>query len=34
VVCPTPAQQIVFQEYVHTVTEQTDRLRRWEGELR
>ena len=34
VVCPTPAQQIVFQEYVHTVTEQTDRLRRLEGELR
>jgi transposase len=33
VVCPTPAQQIVFQEYVHTVTEQTDRLRRLEGEL-
>src|SRR6266403_1222273 len=23
VVCPTPAQQIVFQEYVQTVTEQT-----------
>ena len=33
VVCPTPAQQIVFQEYVHTVTEQTDRLRRLEAEL-
>jgi transposase len=26
VVCPTPAQQIVFQEYVQTVTEQTERL--------
>jgi transposase len=33
VVCPTPAQQIVFQEYVHTVTEQTDRLQRLEREL-
>jgi transposase len=33
VVCPTPAQQIVFQEYVHTVTEQTERLRRLEAEL-
>lgn len=33
VVCPTPAQQIVFQEYVHTVTEQTARLRRLEEEL-
>ena len=33
VVCPTPAQQIVFQEYVHTVTEQTDRLGRLETEL-
>ncbi len=32
VVCPTPAQQIVFQEYVHTVTEQSDRLRRLEVE--
>jgi len=30
VVCPTPAQQIVFQEYVQTVTEQTDRLGRLE----
>lgn len=26
VVSPTPAQQIVFQEYVQTVTEQTARL--------
>jgi transposase len=33
VVCPTPAQQIVFQEYVHTVTEQTARLHRLECEL-
>jgi transposase len=33
VVCPTPAQQIVFQEYVHTVSEQTERVRRLEAEL-
>ena len=33
VVCPTPAQQIVFQEYVHTVSEQTARLQRLEVEL-
>ena len=33
VVCPTPAQQIVFQEYVQTVTEQTERLQRLELEL-
>ncbi len=33
VVCPTPAQQIVFQEYVHAVTEQTERRRRLEAEL-
>lgn len=33
VVCPTPAQQIVFQEYVHTVTEQRDRLQRLDTEL-
>jgi transposase len=33
VVCPTPAQQIVFQEYVHAVTEQSDHLRRFEAEL-
>jgi transposase len=26
VVCPTPAQQIVFQEYVRAVSEQTERL--------
>ena len=28
VVCPTPAQQIVFQEYVRAVTAHTDRLQR------
>jgi transposase len=33
VVCPTPAQQIVFQEYVQTVTERTERLGRLELEL-
>jgi transposase len=33
VVCPTPAQQIVFQEYVRAVTEHTERLRRLEQEL-
>ena len=33
VVCPTPAQQIVFQEYVRAVTEQHERLRRLETEL-
>ncbi len=33
VVCPTPAQQIVFQEYVQTVTAQTERLGRLEREL-
>ena len=33
VVCPTPAQPIVFQEYVQTVTEQTERLGRLELEL-
>jgi transposase len=33
VVCPTPAQQIVFQEYVCTVTEQHERLQRLEREL-
>src|SRR5919198_4215311 len=30
VVCPTPAQQMVLQEYVQTVTEQTERLGRLE----
>jgi transposase len=33
VVCATPAQQIVFQEYVRAVTEHTDRLQRLEQEL-
>ena len=33
VVCPTPAQQIVFQEYVRAVTEQHDRLQRLESAL-
>jgi transposase len=33
VVCPTPAQQIVFQEYVRAVTEHTERLGRLEQEL-
>lgn len=34
VVCPTPAQQIVFQELVRAVDEQVDRLQRLEAELR
>jgi transposase len=33
VVCPTPAQQMVFQEYVRAVTEPTERLQRLEQEL-
>jgi transposase len=33
VVCPTPAPQLVFQEDVRAVSEQTDRLRRVEAEL-
>jgi transposase len=33
VVCPTPAQQIVFQEYVRAVSEHTERLQRLEQEL-
>jgi transposase len=33
VVCPSPAQQVVFQEYVRAVSEQTDRLQRLEAEL-
>jgi transposase len=33
VVLPTPAPQIVVQEYVRTVTERTDLLRRLESEL-
>lgn len=34
VVCPTPAQQIVFQEGLRAVNEQVDRLQRIEAELR
>lgn len=34
VVCPTRAQQIVFQEYLRAVTEQHERLQRLENELR
>jgi transposase len=33
VVCPTPAQQIVYQELLHAVDEQEARLRRLEDEL-
>ena len=33
VVCPTPAQQIVFQELIRAVDEQVDRLQRLETEL-
>jgi transposase len=33
VVCPTPAQQIVFQEDVRAVSEQTERLQRLAAEL-
>jgi transposase len=33
VVCPTPAQQIAFQEYVRAVNEHTERLQRLEQEL-
>jgi transposase len=33
VVCPTPVQQIVFQEYVRAVSEHTERLQRLEAEL-
>jgi transposase len=33
VVCPTPAQQIVFQEYVRAVSEHQERLQRLEAEL-
>jgi transposase len=34
VVCPTPAQQIVFQEYARAVAEHDERLQRLETELR
>jgi transposase len=33
VVCPTPAPQSVFQEYVRAVSEHTERLQRLEAEL-
>ena len=33
VVCPTPAHQIVFQEYVHAVSQHTERLAHLETEL-
>jgi transposase len=33
VVCPTPVQQIVFQEYVRAITEHTERLQRLDQEL-
>src|SRR5262247_677552 len=33
VVCPTPAQQMVFQEYVRAITEHSERLQRLEQEL-
>jgi transposase len=33
VVCPTPAQQLVFQAYVRAVNEHTERLQRLEREL-
>jgi transposase len=33
VICPTPAQPMVFQEYVRAVTEHTARLQRLEQEL-
>src|SRR5919204_6982940 len=33
VVCPTPAQQIVFQEYIRAVNEHTERLQRLDQEL-
>jgi transposase len=33
VVCATPAQQIVFQEYIRAVNEHTERLQRLEHEL-
>jgi transposase len=33
VVCPTPAQHIIFQEYVRAVNEHAERLQRLEQEL-
>ena len=32
-VCPPPAQQLVFQEYVRAVSEHTERLQRLEADL-
>jgi len=34
VTCETPAQQFVFQEYVHAITERNERVERLETELR
>ena len=34
VVCPTPAQQIVFQEYLRAINEQSERIARIEDTLR
>ena len=34
VICPTPAQQIVFQEYVRAVNEHHERVQRLEAELK
>lgn len=34
VVCPTAAQQIVFQEYLRSITEQTERVERLDQQLR
>ena len=31
--CPSPAQQIVFQEYVNTVTESQQRLQRLDQQI-
>jgi transposase len=33
-VCPTPAQQIVFQEHLRAITEHSERMARMEAELR
>jgi len=33
IVCPAPAQQIVFQEYVRTISQHTERLAHLEAEL-
>jgi transposase len=33
VICPTPAQQIVFQEYLNAVSEQVERIKRLDAEL-